>query len=122
MFGLPLQALRPQVRLSYLTLGKENSRSQDAEPQSKLETGNQRHASVVVLLDETTKGVAQSGGLRLLASWGDWRWLDSREDDGAGVGQNVEGAVDGKWEEGERVLLREEPDEGHGWEGKFGQH
>lgn len=96
-------------------LDEEDGRSQQTEPQSKLKAGNKRHAGVIVLLDETANGVTQTGRCGLLTSWGDWRWLDGGEEDGAGVGQHVEGAVDGEWEEGKWVLLGEEPDEGHGW-------
>lgn len=95
-------------------LDEEDGGSEKTEPESELECGDKRHAGVVVLLDETANGVTKTGRHGLLAGWGDWWWLDGGEEDGASVGQHVEGAVDGEGQESEWVLLGEEPDECHG--------
>ena len=40
-----------------IELSKEDSREQNAEPESNFETGDEGHASIIVVLDETADGV-----------------------------------------------------------------
>lgn len=94
-------------------LDEDDCGTEKTEPQSELEPSNQRHAGVIVLLDKSAKGVTKTRRGRLLASWGGWWRRDCWKQDGAGVGQDVESAVNGEWQQSERVLLRNEPNEGH---------
>jgi hypothetical protein len=95
------------------TFGEDDGGEEQTEPESNFQGSHEAHAEVVIFLNKTTDAVAQSGCLWLLASWC-WRWwLQSWEEDAAGVGSDVEDAVDGEWEESKRILAREEPDEGH---------
>jgi len=96
------------------SLGEDDRREQNAEPKCELETGDEGHAGVVVFADELGDGLAQGAGSGLLAgSAGGWCGCDGGKEDAAGVGEDVEDAVDGIWSEGEDVLAVEEPDEGH---------
>jgi hypothetical protein len=94
---------------------EDDSRSKDAEPKGQLESCNERHAGIIVVLDEAANGLGDAGGGGLLAGRHDRRRLESGEEDAAGVGGNVEDAVDGEGQESQGHLAGEEPDKGHGW-------
>lgn len=95
---------------------EDDGRSKNAEPQGQLKSSDQRHAGIVVLLDEAADSVGKTGGSRLLSGGGDRRRLESGKQDAASVGCNVEDAVDSEGEESQGHLAGEEPDKGHGWE------
>lgn len=98
---------------------EENGGEQEADPEEDLETRDNRHGGIVVLLHKGTnlvsKRVADRLGLgRGPRSFGDR--LGSHNDGdqvGTGVGSDVEDGVDAIREESERILGREEPDKGH---------
>ena len=95
--------------------GEEDGRTHKAEPQRKLEAGNERHAGVIVVLDEAADGVGHAGSLGFLTRRSRWRGADSGKKNAAGVGQDVEDAVDSVWKESKRILARKEPEKGHCW-------
>lgn len=100
---------------------EENGGEEEADPEEDLENSNDRHGSVVVLLDKVTNDVGdrvvvdlglcagRSTGRRSHRRGGD----NGRDDGGAGVGRKVEDGVDTVGEHGNGVLGRKEPDEGH---------
>lgn len=94
---------------------EDDGRSEDAEPQSQLESRDKRHAGIIVVLDEAANGLGNAGRGGLLAGGHDGRRLDGREENAAGVGGDVEDAVDGEGQESQGHLAGEEPDKSHGW-------
>jgi hypothetical protein len=91
---------------------EEQSRSEDAEPESDLEDSNECHAAIVVLLDELSNRLRCARRLRL-GALGRRRRLKSGEQVGADIGQDVEDGVDGKGENSQGNLAREQPYQCH---------
>lgn len=91
---------------------EEKSRAEETEPESNFEPSDQGHAGIVVLLDEAANALTKTTLLR--ACGGILGVLDHGEEDTAGVGSDVEDAVDSKRQDGEGDLLGEEPNKGHG--------
>ena len=84
------------------SLLKEDSRAENAEPESDFEAGYNGHAGIIVVLYEAADAVAERRRFRLLAGWRGWWWLNGGKQDAAGVCGHVEDAVDGEGEEGKR--------------------
>ena len=97
---------------------EEDGGQEHAEPEEDLESRDDRHARGVVLLAE----VANLLGKRaILLGVVGGRGSDGRDQGVACVGGNVEDGVDAVGEEGQRVLGRDEPDEGEDCNRKLGQ-
>lgn len=96
---------------------EEDGGDEEANPQSDLEAGNDRHGHVIVLLDEGANGVSDPVVFGLWLGTISRRDLGGRDDGGddggAGVGREVEYGVNGVREQGKEIRGREEPDEGH---------
>lgn len=70
---------------------EEESRTEDSEPQSNLEDGNQSHAAIIVVLDELANHVRGSRSLGLGTGCGcSRRRLDGGEQVRARIGSDVE--------------------------------
>lgn len=99
---------------------EEDGRKQEADPEEDLETGDDGHGHVIVLLDEAANSVRQGVGREgRLRARGCGRGKNLGRNDrgdhvGASVGRDVENRVDGVGEHGQRILGHEEPNEGHG--------
>lgn len=98
---------------------EDDGGEENADPEEDLEGGDDRHGRIVVLLDESTNLIGERIG-SLGSGRGTRNGLGSRlrssksgNEVGAGVGRDVEDRVDGVGNQSERVLRREEPDEGH---------
>lgn len=125
---LDVSALREAGAEESSVDGQEDPRSaleddggeEDADPEEDLETGNNRHGRVIVLLHESTNliGPRVVDGLGLgRTSGGLDSGLGSNDNGneiGASVGSDVEDGVDGVGKESKRVLGGEEPNKGHG--------
>ena len=107
---------------------EEDGGEKNANPEEDLESGNNRHGRIIVLLHESTDligdrvvdcrlglGRARS---RLASGLGS---NESGDEVGASVGCDMEDGVDGIRKEGKRVLGGEEPNKGHGWRSKLVQ-
>jgi hypothetical protein len=97
---------------------KGDGGQEEADPQEDFEAGNRKHSAVIVVLDELADRVGRgalgfwsAGRGGSSASWGGFWRGDGRDQVGAGVGCDMEDAVDGEWEEGEWSLSGVEPDE-----------
>jgi hypothetical protein len=103
------------------TLLECDSREEKTAPEQDFEDSDEAHGSIIVFLDELANHIS------VWVCLGGWlgagagtccgsNWL-ARLDGGnevcAGIGRDVEDRVDTEWEHSERVLGREEPDEGH---------
>lgn len=97
------------------TLLEEESGTEQTEPESDLKDGYEGHRRVVVILDEVANRVSKARSLGLLSSRSSRLRLDGGQEVGSGVGCNVENRVDGKGQNGQRNVTREEPDQGHGY-------
>lgn len=99
----------------------EDGAQEETSPNGDLKTRDDRHGSIVVLLDESTDrighGVRRILGLAVGRSTGSGGQLLGREDCGdeisAGVCRDVEDGVNAIGKEGERVLGHEQPNNGH---------
>jgi hypothetical protein len=94
---------------------EKKRRAENTEPESNLKDSNERHAAIVVFLDELSNHVRRCGfGLGT-----GWRGtsgllgLNGGEKVRAHIGCNVEHRVDSKRKDSHRDLAREEPDESH---------
>lgn len=100
--------------------GEEDRGKEDSGPKEDLKDGDKTHGGIIIFLDEPSNHISvgvwcecRLGSWRGTSSSGLLRWLEGWKEIGSGVGRNVENGVDSEWEHGERVLRREEPDEGH---------
>jgi len=103
------------------TAAEGNSRKEETAPEKNLKNSNETHGSIIVFLDKLTDSIGSGVGLEswLGASWRSCsradllRWLDGGNKVGSSVGCDVEDRVYTEGKEGEGVLRREEPYEGH---------
>ena len=100
---------------------EDDGGAQHAEPQGQLEASDERHAGIVVFLDEAADGISHTGRLGLLTSRGRWRRTNGGQDEATGVCQDVKDAIDGVWEESKWILSSKEPHEGHCCASQLGQ-
>lgn len=104
---------------------EQDGAEQEAAPQSNLQSRDNGHGRVVVLLDEGANGIGDGVGvvLRLRAGRGTSgrRSLggrdDGRDDGGARVGCKVEDGVDAVGQQGDWVLRGEKPHKRQNCEG-----
>lgn len=83
--------------------GEGDSGEDEAEEEENLEDGDERHAAVIVLLDEASNGLGEAGGLRLSALTGGLRLaMNGRKQHGARVGGDVEDGIHSKGHDGQR--------------------
>jgi hypothetical protein len=106
------------------TLREGKSRQHQAEQEQDLESGDNTHAGIVVLLDEAANGLSErvllAGGLgargaRRGRASAALRGLQGRDQVHAGVGRNVEDRVHAEGQEGQNDLARVQPDESHSY-------
>lgn len=102
---------------------EEDGRQENAEPEKDLERRDNRHGSIVVLLDESTNLVSEwavnhrsAAGRRTLGLGLSLGRKEGGNQVGAGVGSNVEHRVDRVGKQSEGVLGGKEPHKGHDWE------